>query len=157
MADMPSVSKLPERIAGNDIELRIDAADLWPDIGRLTSAQRAELRREIPWLDTEAIYTDKARYEAWAKNTAILERKMPQRLFWMRNAQGELVGIITARIPENGNVLVTGRMVFSDRRSKGYGTKASRALSDAALASGLVAYVCAETLPDNEASARSLL
>jgi RimJ/RimL family protein N-acetyltransferase len=155
----PSISKLPTRIVGATVTLEANSLALWPRIKKLGKAERAELSE---WLkateDPEVIFTDQARYKRWLDDNNQAEFDLFRRGYWIYSPRdNRLVGTITAHIPQDEDVLTLGCVIFPEYRSRSFASAAASMLADTALKSGLVSYVCAETTPDNAASARCLL
>jgi len=155
----PSISKLPARILGENVELRANDPALWPYIEKLNTDQRAEL---CEWLkqpqNAETIFSDRANYIRWIEDSIQAEFDIFQRGYWIYSPEkNRMVGTITARIPEDGDVLVLGCIVFPEYRGSGFASAAASALADRAFKNGGVTYACAETTPDNKFSARCLI
>ena len=75
----------------------------------------------------------------------------------VRREDGRVVGEIGFAGPPRNGVVAIGYGIVPEARGRGYATEAIGALSGWALAQPGVAEVVAQTLPDNEPSARALL
>ena len=152
------LSKLPTHIRGRNVELRANDPALWPLAKALTRRQRAVLGANISWIDFNKAFSTPEHYEEWLRTCAKLEQKTMQRWYWIVDPSVQrIAGLLIARVPENGNILVTGYEIFREYRRKGLASGANAALADLALKSGAIDYVCAETDPGNQPSAETLI